>query len=127
MSYDLNNQIYFEPQWTNWGNLDYWTPDNPDARFPSPGSLAYSAINNGEYKTSLKYEKADYVKIKDITLGYNLPKSWLNKAKIGNVKIYGSLKNFFTFSAVGDYDSERGGSTSFPLAKQAVAGINIQF
>jgi len=128
MSYDLNNQIYFEPQWTNWGDLDYWTPDNPDAKFPSPGALAYSSINNGEYKTSLKYEKADYFKVKDITLSYSLPKSLLNNVKISDVKIYGSLKNYFTFSAVGDnYDSERGGAVSFPLAKQAVLGVNIGF
>ncbi|MDR0575022.1 MAG: TonB-dependent receptor [Tannerella sp.] len=127
MNYGLNTQIYFEPQWQNWGDLDYWTPDGKSHRFPSPGSLDYSSINNGEYKASLGYEKADYFKIKDITLSYNLPKTWLSKAKIGDVKIYGSLKNFFTFSSVGSYDSERGGETNFPLAKQAVIGLNIQF
>jgi TonB-linked SusC/RagA family outer membrane protein len=127
MSYGLNNQFYFEGNWTNWGDLDYWTPDNTDARFPSPGSLGFTGINNGAYKTSLTYEKADFFKIKDITLSYNLPKVWMKSAKINNVRIYGSLKNFFTFSAVGGYDSERGGSISFPLSKQAVVGFNVQF
>ena len=126
ISYDLYNQIYFEPQWTNWGDLDYWVPDGKDHKFPSTGTV-YQSVNSGEYKSSLKYAKADYFKIKDITLGYNLPKTWMNKAKFGNIKIYGSLKNFFTFSAVGTYDSERGGEFSFPLAKQAVIGINAQF
>ena len=126
ISYDLNNQIYFEPQWTNWGDLDYWVPDGKDHKFPSTGT-AYQSVNSGEYKASLKYVKADYFKIKDITLAYNLPKRWMDIAHISNVKIYGSLKNFFTFSAVGTYDSERGGSLNFPLAKQAVVGVNIQF
>jgi hypothetical protein len=52
----------------------------------------------------------------------------LNNVKISDVKIYGSLKNYFTFSAVGNnYDSERGGAVSFPLAKQVVLGVNIGF
>ncbi|MDR2840339.1 MAG: hypothetical protein LBV75_03595, partial [Paludibacter sp.] len=79
------------------------------------------------YNSALKYQKADYFKIKDITLSYSLPKSWISKAFITNATIYGSLKNYFTFSAVGSYDSERGGSTSFPLAKQMVFGINVTF
>ena len=58
------------------------------------------------------YEKADYFKIKDITLAYNLPKSFINKFGVDNVKIYGSLKNYFNFSRVSNYDSERGGSVS---------------
>ena len=126
ISYDLYNQIYFEPQWTNWGDLDYWVPDGKDHRFPSTGTV-YRTVSDGEYKASLKYVKADFFKIKDITLAYNLPKAWMGKANISNVKIYGSLKNFFTFSAVGTYDSERGGSFNFPLAKQAVIGISVQF
>jgi hypothetical protein len=127
MSYGLNGQTAFEPQWANWGNIDYWVPDGKDHRFPSPGSLAYSSINNGDYKTASQYEKADYFKIKDITLSYRLPKVWMNKVGINDIKVYGSLKNFFSFSSVGDYDAERDGSISFPLAKQAVIGLNFQF
>jgi hypothetical protein len=41
--------------------------------------------------------------------------------------LYGSLKNFFTFRKIDNYDPERGGSVSFPLAKQAVFGVNLEF
>jgi TonB-linked SusC/RagA family outer membrane protein len=122
MSYDFNGTMNYET--ANWANLDYWTPTNTSAKFPSGGATA--ALYN-QYSNALKYEKADYFKIKDITLSYVLPTSWVKKAAINNVKIYGSLKNFITFSAVDNYDSERGGSISFPLAKQAVVGINVQF
>jgi len=130
MSYGLYSQMYFEPQWQNWGDLDYWVPDGKDHKFPSPGTTDANtkSINNGAYRTALTYVSSDYLKIKDITLSYTLPQSWVKAAHISNVKIYGSLKNFFTFSATGDgYDSERGGATTFPLAKQAVFGVNIQF
>jgi len=60
-------------------------------------------------------------------LAYNLPKSFLKKILISNARIYGSLKNFFTFSHFDNYDPERGGSVNFPLMKQAVIGLNITF
>ncbi len=122
ISYDMNNQMNYET--ANWGDLDYWTPTNTGAKFPSPG--AASAIYSS-YSTSLRYEKADFFKIKDITLSYSVPQSILKNIKISNLRVFGSLKNYFTFSAVPNYDSERGGSISFPLAKQAVVGLNLEF
>jgi TonB-linked SusC/RagA family outer membrane protein len=122
ISYDMNTQIQTES--ANWGNLDYWTVDNQGARTPAPGSNS-SLIQT--YKNALSYEKANYVKIKDITLSYNLPSTILEKAHLGSAKIYCSLKNFVTFSNIDNYDPERGGSISFPLAKQVVFGLNLQF
>jgi len=67
------------------------------------------------------------VKVKDITLSYSLPKNLIAKVGIGNVKLYGSLKNYFTFSKIDNYDSERGGANTFPLAKQVIFGVNVEF
>lgn len=122
ISYDMNSQLNYET--ANWGDLDYWTPTNTGAKFPSPGaaSTIYST-----YATSLKYEKADYIKIKDVTLAYNLPSKLISKVGIQKIKLYGSLKNFFNFSSIDNYDSERGGSINFPLSKQVVVGVNVQF
>ncbi|MDR0412798.1 MAG: TonB-dependent receptor [Dysgonamonadaceae bacterium] len=102
-------------------DLDYWTPENQGAHFPRPGianTAEYSGLNN---------MKASYWKIKDITLAYDLPKTWLKKAGIANLKVYGSMKNYFTFSNIDNYDPERGGSISNPLMKQIVFGLNLEF
>jgi hypothetical protein len=72
-------------------------------------------------------EKADFFKIKDITLSYNLPKSIISKAYMSNAKVYCSLKNYLTWSSADDYDSEVGGSINWPLAKQVVVGVNVSF
>ncbi|WP_320167982.1 TonB-dependent receptor [Mangrovibacterium marinum] len=122
IAYDFNNQMNFES--ANWADLDYWTVDNTDAKFPNPGSASALYTN---YSSSLLYEKANYVKVKDITLAYNLPKTLIGQVGLGSVKLYGSLKNFITFSSIDNYDPERGGSISFPLAKQVVFGANIEF
>lgn len=120
ISYGMNSQLNYES--ANWGDIDYWTPTNTSAKFPSPG--APSAIYSS-YNTSLMYEKADYIKIKEINLSYTLPKKLLSHVGIERVKLYGSLKNFFTFSKIDNYDPERGGSIAFPLAKQVVVGFNL--
>jgi len=122
IAYDMNSQLNFET--ANWGDLDYWTPQNPKAKFPSPGS---PSTTFGSFGSALLYEKADYIKIKDVTLGYSLPASLINRVGINKVRFYGSLKNFFTFSKIDNYDPERGGSISFPLAKQVVFGVNLEF
>ncbi len=108
----------------NWGELDYWTPSNLGADIPSPGCAGATPTF---YKSSIQIQKADYFKIKDITLAYNLPKNLIKKVLISNARIYCSLKNFFTFSHFDNYDPERGGSVNFPLMKQAVIGLNVTF
>jgi hypothetical protein len=125
MSYGLNSQLNYES--ANWGNLDYWTPTNTGAKFPSPGLTSAQQSTYSTYKTALYWEKADYFKIKDITLNYNLPKNVMSKVGLANARVYASLKNFLTWSSVDDYDAERGGSISFPLQKQVVIGLNLQF
>ena len=121
-----NNALGLNDGDANWADVDYWTPTNQGAKFPSPGSTAASTVYT-TYMTSLLYEKADFFKIKDITLSWNVYKKWLEKAHISNAKIYCSLKNYFTFSKVDKFDPEAGGSINFPLAKQVIVGVNVSF
>ena len=120
MEYGLYQQFRYDN--ANWADLDYWTPENQGARFPTPG-----LTNQKTYAASTFYEKSSYIKIKDITLSYNLPKTWISKIGMSNLRVYGSMKNFFTFSSVDNYDPERDGDISFPLTKQLVFGVNIEF
>jgi TonB-linked SusC/RagA family outer membrane protein len=125
LQYGLNNLVTYDG--SNWGDLDYWTPSNQGAKFPTPSDNTMISTLYSAYSTSLLYEKADYIKIKDITLSYSLPKSLIGKIGLSQLKVYGSLKNFFTFASIDNYDPERDGAISFPLAKQVVFGVNVQF
>ena len=128
MQYDANNALGLNDGDANWADVDYWTPSNQGAKIPSPGTnqTGYSNIYT-TYMSTLLWEKADFFKIKDITLSYSFDKALLSKINISNAKIYCSLKNYFTWSKVDKYDSERGGSIAWPLAKQVVVGINVSF
>lgn len=128
MAYDKNTALGLDDGDANWSDVDYWTLNN-NSKIPSPGTNddALKKIYT-TYKTALLYEKADYFKIKDITLSYNFDKKLLSKIHVANAKVYCSLKNFMTFNRLGDnYDPERGGAITFPLAKQVVLGVNLSF
>lgn len=126
IAYDMNKQLNYES--ANWGDgIDYWTPTNTGAKFPSPGLSSSLSKLYSNYTSAYLYEKADYFKIKDITLTYALPQSLIGKVGLNRCSVYGSLKNFFTWSHIDDYDPERGGSISFPMRKQVVIGLNVEF
>jgi TonB-linked SusC/RagA family outer membrane protein len=109
---------------SNWGDLDYWTPENTNTIIPNPG---VSSAAGATYQNAVRMVKADFFKVKDITLAYNLDKDLLKRAYISNAKVYCSLKNFISTGKVDGYDSERGGAVTFPLAKQVVVGLNVTF
>jgi TonB-dependent starch-binding outer membrane protein SusC len=102
-------------------DVDFWTPENQNARFPRPGIASQNDM------PALAFEKASFVKLREVMLSYNLPSSLISKAGISNLRVYGSLQNYFTFSNLDNYDPERGGEISNPLSKQMVFGINLEF
>ena len=81
--------------------------------------------------------KGDYFKIKQIQLGYTLPKKWMEKIKISNLRIYASMDDWFVITKYPGFDPETastGSSTglgldkgSYPNAKRLLLGVNITF
>lgn len=109
----------------NSSSVDYWTPENPTNNFPRPNR--FYGFGKTRYSSTLKYEKGSFVKVRDITLAYNVPSKVLSGLGLGRVRIYATAKNFFTFSSIDNYDPERGGGISFPMTKQLVFGVNLDF
>ncbi len=100
-----------------------WTEGRTDATFPR--LLHYSNSRNTQ-NSDLWIQDKSYLKIKNIQLGYTLPKSWLSRLDIERVRIYGSLENFFTFTDYKGMDPEVS-NTNYPTMKQAVIGLNLSF
>ncbi|MFV8465057.1 TonB-dependent receptor [Flavobacterium sp. LB1P62] len=104
--------------------VDYWTPENPTNSHPRPD---INKNQNSTYMSTLYYADGSFVKIKNITFDYTLKGSKIEKLKIENIRFYSSLLNYFTFSKLKPYDPERGGSISFPMTKQLIFGMNVNF
>ncbi|MBQ7441972.1 MAG: hypothetical protein IJV52_10785, partial [Prevotella sp.] len=81
--------------------------------------------------SSLNYFDGSYIKLRNITLGYTLPKSVLRSVRMQNARIYATISNPFIWakdSYLKDYDLEKGGDDdNAPLTKQFVIGVNVTF
>ncbi len=113
--------------------LNRWTPTNPSNRYPR--ALANRTVDVGTF-SSAYVEDASYVRLKNITLGYNLPSGLLGKAGLRSVRVYVSATNLFTITDYSGYDPEGsayGTSTNmpgidqgrYPLNKTYLLGLNI--
>jgi hypothetical protein len=65
--------------------------------------------------------------LRGVTLGYNLPATWLQKVAIGSARVYVQGKNLVTLSEIDNYDPERGGPITTPIPRVISAGINLGF
>jgi len=75
--------------------LDYWTPENPDAYYPRPTN-AVESNNARNFLIQTKYLlDMSYLRMKNITFGYTLPASLTNKIRLERVRVYGSGENLF--------------------------------
>ncbi|HEV8282987.1 MAG TPA: TonB-dependent receptor [Chitinophagaceae bacterium] len=116
----------FEPNAIeNGAKVNYWTPENATNEYPRPtSSLSRAAL---PFATTLGYKDGSFLKIRNISLGYNFPESLVRRLHVANLRWYVSAKNYFTFSKVKDYDPEGAGSFERPLTRLLVTGVNIGF
>jgi TonB-linked SusC/RagA family outer membrane protein len=121
-------------------HVDYWRDDtsplgaNPNAYFAKPYSV-FTGENNKNYQTpNDRYmQNGSYLRLKNLQLGYSIPKSITQKVSISNLKVYVSAENILTFTKMMIFDPEatvRGGigdAKIYPLAKAYSIGLNINF
>ena len=108
--------------------FNYWTPDNPSNDFPAANASRGIEQYTGYYARS--YVDGSFFKIKNITLGYTLPKNLVRKAGMEKCRFYATITNPFIWaksSLIEDYDPEMNGELKYPLTKQLVFGVNVSF
>lgn len=108
--------------------LGRWTPETAEsATFPrlTAGGNEYNRGNG--WNSSFWLRSGNFIRLKDISLGYNLPDSFCNNYLGGlRLKIFVNGQNLFTKSACDLVDPEVG-FTSYPLQRCISTGINIRF
>lgn len=106
--------------------MDYWTPQNPDARSPR---LTPTPAPNNTQVSSWWLLDASYLRLKTGELGYNFPLRILQKAKMQTARIYVSGQNLLTFSPIKNFDPEVGAQNGeyYPQQKVVTVGLNLTF
>ena len=109
--------------------LNAWTPTNTNTDVPS---LTADAANLAMADTFSDrwLRDASYVRLKVVTLGYNVPSKFLEKSGIGSLRIYSLFENFVTWTKWRGLDPESIGSSNqggYPAPRTVSFGLDIQF
>ncbi len=109
--------------------LNYW--EKPGDTGVNPKPVAGTSSNSYAFASTRWLEDGSYLRVKDITISYNLPSKITNQLKIGGLKVYASAMNLYTFHDVNFWDPERGvtgiGAGIYPMTKTFIGGIELSF
>lgn len=118
------------------GAVNRWkSEDNPGSGM----NVRANRVSKGQngITSTWHVEDGSYLRIKNISLGYTLPESWLRKVYLKSARIYCSVQNPFTFTSYEGYNPEVSNRTAattngedygvYPLARTTSIGVNLTF
>jgi len=145
-TYQMGSWLYYGTQaglrdqrfWNNEvGVLNRWQKAGDITAFPKP-IFGDNVSNGSSFPLDINVYKGDFIKLRTLTIGYNLPKSILEKVKISNARFYVSGNNLLILTEYPGPDPEvssnGNGTTNFGIDRNTVAnqrtitiGINVGF
>ncbi len=140
-NFSVGGKIWYQSGYKSWNDgrsPKYVVPEPQVDRWQQPGDIAehpqriWRGNNNSDtYSTRFLFDN-DYLRLKDITLSYNLPTSLLEKVNIKSASIYTQARNLLTFASQDIMDPEHGGANGYayfelPPVKTITFGVEIEF
>ena len=113
---------------------DYWSPQNPNAKQPSLefADMGYTGQFDGDVDSNI--ERVNFLRLKQLVLGYTFPKKWLKGFFIKDINVYLSGENLFLLTNYSGVDPEvinpytgKDDGTQYPLNRKMTFGINLKF
>jgi TonB-dependent starch-binding outer membrane protein SusC len=126
--FGVPSQYYFDNR--------YHPVNNPDGFLGQPNLGNFSSARRNTRVANLFFQDADYLRLRNLQIGYNLPKSLLQKTNITQCRLYLSGNNLFTITKYRGYNTEASISNvltsgyqkgNFPIAKTYLIGLNLNF
>lgn len=110
-------------------SVDRWTPATPNADYPR---LVLTDRGNNTQNSDFWLRSGDYLRLKNVELGYSLPQSLLKRLKLSQVRFFVSGLNLLTFDKLGGLNldpeiPEAGYNSSYPYMKIYSLGLNLKF
>jgi len=111
----------------NFYKVDYWTPENPDAKYRQP--YQYNVVMGESFAP---YQQRNFIRLQELSLAYYLPKSLLKTISFNRAKIYVSATNLFTITPWEGWDPEANQGVTYslsgyPTMKNYTIGLNFEF
>ena len=101
--------------------LDRWTTTNPSNTIPKARTTT-----GATYNTSRFLEDGAFLRLKNISLYYNLPVV-IKSVPLAKFKVFASAQNLYTWTTFTGFDPETGGGYAYPLARTFSLGINVSY
>ncbi|MBQ2339479.1 MAG: SusC/RagA family TonB-linked outer membrane protein, partial [Bacteroidaceae bacterium] len=93
----------------NQREVDYWTPYNTGAEYQMPIYAQSTSGSGDNYSSLLGFKKASFIKVRNISLGYNLPKNIIKPIGLTHVKAYAQVINPFSLKqSIDGFDLDTG-------------------
>lgn len=115
---------YAQPQKIH---MDRWTPENPNAKYPR---LTEGKDQNSGLFSDYWMQDASYLRLKNVAIGYTLPKRWTSKIGISKCRFYLSAENLFTASDyfyAFDPETILNNGSFYPQLRTVYIGVNLTF
>ncbi|MCH5597499.1 SusC/RagA family TonB-linked outer membrane protein [Niabella ginsengisoli] len=112
-------------QTNNFFDFDYWTPENPNARYRQLGF--YTTSIGQEFSP---YIQRNFIRLQDLTMSYDLPQTIAKKAGMKRARLFLNGKNLFTLTDWDGWDPETGtglATGAYPLMKSYSVGLSFDF
>lgn len=117
---EANIPIYYKDSWKQPGDVTKYEffIESPD-------------VPMSDYRTTRRLHSSDFIRLKTLTFGVTLPKTWTNKIGIDNLRLYASANNLWTWAAYDYYDpeavSEGTAIWGTPPLKTVTFGLSLNF
>ncbi len=106
-----------------------WTPENPTNEYPAMYRSNYKPVTGT--KSTYHLKDASYLRLKNLVIGYTIPKNITKKIRMKTLRVYVSVDNLFTITDYPGADPERTGSGRFanalPQLRIYSAGVKVKF
>lgn len=112
---------------------DFWQQPGDNTKYPAAGIYPQDALQYmGAFDTNI--ENVSYMKLKQLTLGYNVPKKYVEKLHLDNVRVFVTGENLLTLDNYSGLDPEVVSvhtgidlGTTYPLARKWTIGLTVNF
>ncbi|HCC70472.1 MAG TPA: TonB-dependent receptor [Bacteroidales bacterium] len=139
-NFAVGGQIYYDSGYKSWNDghkAKYAIPVSQLDRWQKPGDVAmhpqriWKGNNDSDVRSSRFLLDNDFLRLKDITLSYNLPETLINRMGINNITVYVQATNYLTWCTqdIGDPEQRPNGMMNFemPNNKTMTFGLEITF
>lgn len=103
-------------------------PSDPRTNLTSKNArLAYSSSAPSAASSSLHLERGDFVKLRNLTLGYTIPKHLSNRILVNNIRVFATGENLFAITGFSGQDPEMRTTVGYSTMRQYAVGANVSF